>query len=383
MKKAAFLISAILAAGCGVPENAFLVEGYVPTLKDSTRLILTRFEGEMLIPVDTAHATNGRFSFRYPATGKGRLAILTFSDDVSDMFLPLWSAPGEKAVITGDNNYKRTWSVKSRIPEQREAERYKQAAKKEYEKLQQISMEYRKLSNTHGVSADSIADKRQALKHTEDSLQYLIYDKTLEQLGRSGSASPVFGDDPSGICLTIRHYEAFAGLRERAEIQYDRLPEEIKRSQAGKEMYVALHPPAKVRTGDRMADTELVDSNGETHRLSEYLGKYVLLDFWSFGCGPCLLSLPELKAASESYRDRLTVISITSDPKDLWQTASEEHGITWVNLNASDDPAVSARYGVNGIPHQVIISPAGIVLDSWAGYGQGLLEQRLKTYLSD
>ena len=106
MKKAAFLISAILAAGCGVPENAFLVEGYVPTLKDSTRLILTRFEGEMLIPVDTAHATNGRFSFRYPATGKGRLAILTFSDDVSDMFLPLWSAPGEKAVITGDNNYK-------------------------------------------------------------------------------------------------------------------------------------------------------------------------------------------------------------------------------------------------------------------------------------
>ncbi len=33
MKKAAFLISAILAAGCGAPENAFLVEGYVPTLK--------------------------------------------------------------------------------------------------------------------------------------------------------------------------------------------------------------------------------------------------------------------------------------------------------------------------------------------------------------
>ena len=54
MKKAAFLISAILAAGCGAPENAFLAEG------------------------------------------KGRLAILTFSDDVSDMFLPLWSAPERK-----------------------------------------------------------------------------------------------------------------------------------------------------------------------------------------------------------------------------------------------------------------------------------------------
>lgn len=170
--------------------------------------------------------------------------------------------------------------------------------------------------------------EKQAQEHTKDSLRDPIYDKTLDQLGRSGSASPVFEDEPSGICLTIRHYEAFAGLRERAEIQYDRLPEKIKRSRTGKEMYVALHPPAKVRTGDRMADAELVDSNGETHRLSEYLGKYVLLDFRSFGCGPCLLSLPELKAASESYRDRLTVISITSDPKDQWQTASKEHGIT-------------------------------------------------------
>ena len=383
MKKAAILISAILATGCGAPENMFLIEGYVPTLKDSTRLVLTRFESDVLVPVDTAYATKGRFSFRYPATDKGRLAILTFSDDVSDMFLPLWSAPGKKAVITGDNNYKRTWSVKNRIPEQREAERYKQAAKKEYEKLQQISMEYRKLSSTHDVSADSIASKKQALEHTEDSLRYLIYDKTLDQLGRSDSASPVFADELSGICLMIRHYEAFAGLRERAEVQYDRLPETVKRSRTGKEMYVALHPPTRVRTGDRMADAELVDPDGETHRLSEYLGKYVLLDFWSFGCGPCLQSLPELKAVSESYRDRLTVISITSDPKDQWETASKEHGITWVNLNASDDPAVGDRYGVNGIPHQVIISPEGIILDSWAGYGQGLLEQRLKIHLPD
>lgn len=81
--------------------------------------------------------------------------------------------------------------------------------------MQRISIEYRKLSNTHGVSADSIADKRQALKHTEDRLQYLIYDKTLEQLDRSEPDSPVFTDELSGIYLMIRHYEAFAGLRER------------------------------------------------------------------------------------------------------------------------------------------------------------------------
>ena len=96
MKKAAFLISAILAAGCGAPGNVFLIEGHVATLKDSTQLVLTRLEGDVLVPVDTAYASKGRFSFRHPATGKGRRAILTFSDDVSDMFLPLWSAPERK-----------------------------------------------------------------------------------------------------------------------------------------------------------------------------------------------------------------------------------------------------------------------------------------------
>ena len=89
------------------------------------------------------------------------------------------------------------------------------------------------------MSRQTASPIRGKLKHTEDRLQYLIYDKTLEQLDRSEPDSPVFTDELSGIYLTIRHYEAFAGLRKRAEIQYDRLPEEIKRSQAGKEMYVA------------------------------------------------------------------------------------------------------------------------------------------------
>ena len=79
--------------------------------------------------------------------------------------------------------------------------------------------------------------EKQAQEHTKDSLRDPIYDKTLEQLDRSEPDSPVFTDELSGICLTIRHYEAFAGLRERAEIQYDRLPEEIKRSRTGKDTF--------------------------------------------------------------------------------------------------------------------------------------------------
>ena len=384
MKKLFFLSCIVWAAGCGAPKDVFVVEGHVPSLKDSTLLTLNRFEGDLMMAVDTAYVRNGRFSFRYPVTEKSRLIILSFSDEVSNMLLPLWSEPGKKAVITGDNNLKYTWSVKSRIPEQREAERYKQASKAEYEELQRLKMEYDRLLKNPPAPAerDSIVNRLRDINRLQDSLRYRIYDKTLDLLGRA-EPSVVFADELRDICMMIRHYETFAPLRERAIEQYDRLSEEVKASAAGKEMHLALYPPVKVKTGDRMADTELVDLNGKTHRLSEYLGKYILLDFWAFWCGPCIQSLPELKTASESYRDKLTVVGVCSDPREQWEKATKEHGITWVNLNASDDPSSNARYGVNGIPHQVLISPEGIVLAAWKGYGEGNLERQLKKHLPE
>ncbi|UVV78039.1 redoxin domain-containing protein [Bacteroides fragilis] len=42
-----------------------------------------------------------------------------------------------------------------------------------------------------------------------------------------------------------------------------------------------------------MPDTELSNIDGNHHRLSDYKGKYLLLDFWSRSCGHCIESLPE------------------------------------------------------------------------------------------
>ncbi|MDR2936735.1 MAG: AhpC/TSA family protein [Rikenellaceae bacterium] len=385
MKKILFLVCLIRAVGCGAPQDVFVIEGHVPSLKDSTLLtLLSRLENGLMKTVDTAYVSNGRFSFHHPTTEKGRLIIRSFSDDVSSMLLTLWSEPGEKAVITGNNNLKYTWSVKSRIREQQEAERYKQASLSEYEELQRLDMEYDKLRKNPPAPGerDSIANRIRVIGHLRDSLNYKIYDKTLDLLSLA-EPSVVFEDELSDICMMIRHYEAFAALRKRATEQYDRLPEDMRASPTGKEMHVALYPPIKVGTGDRMADTELVDLNENTHRLSDYLGKYILLDFWAFWCGPCLMSMPDLKAVSELYQNKLTVVGVCSDAKEEWERASKEHDITWVNLNASGDPEFNARYGVNGIPHQVFISPEGIILGSWTGYGEGYLKRQLENYISD
>ena len=53
--------------------------------------------------------------------------------------------------------------------------------------------------------------------------------------------------------------------------------------------------------------------------------------------------------------------------------------MTWNNWNdLEENNGLYARYGVRGIPHFVLISPEGKVVDSWSGYAKGWLKLKIK-----
>ena len=111
-------------------------------------------------------------------------------------------------------------------------------------------------------------------------------------------------------------------------------------------------------------------------------GKFVLLDFWSDGCGPCIMAQPELKAVSEEYKDKLEVVSLNLQDKKGWKKVSEKHPITWHNWSdLKGFNGLGAVYGVRSIPHFVMISPEGKILDSWSGYGKDHLKSKVKTII--
>jgi thiol-disulfide isomerase/thioredoxin len=62
------------------------------------------------------------------------------------------------------------------------------------------------------------------------------------------------------------------------------------------------------------ADFSLQDMQGKTHRLADYRGKWVLVNFWATWCPPCLAEVPELIALHNAHKDRdLVVIGIALD----------------------------------------------------------------------
>ena len=141
-----------------------------------------------------------------------------------------------------------------------------------------------------------------------------------------------------------------------------------------------------VEIGEKMPDNYIADTTDQKFLLADYLEKHILLDFWRANCPPCVRALPELKDISEKYKDKLTVISIYKafDAKEL-EKAMKGKSITWPSTYDLEETfGLFSRYMVTGIPHFFLISPKGIVLDGWNGYGkERSIEKRIEQFLKE
>jgi thiol-disulfide isomerase/thioredoxin len=105
----------------------------------------------------------------------------------------------------------------------------------------------------------------------------------------------------------------------------------------------------------------LADGAGEG-RLSDYTGKYVLLNFWATWCAPCRKEMPMLAALQTEFGgDRFEVVTLATgrnSPTGI-QKFFDEIGVS--NLPRHQDPkqAVARDMAVLGLPITVILNPEG------------------------
>ncbi len=120
--------------------------------------------------------------------------------------------------------------------------------------------------------------------------------------------------------------------------------------------------------GKKFIDFEMADAEGKMHKLSEFVGngKVVLIDFWASWCPPCRADMPNLVAAYKQYKSKgFEIVGISLDSKaDAWAKGVQDLGITWTQLSDLQGwkNAGAALYGVNSIPHTILVDKDGTIL---------------------
>ena len=157
-----------------------------------------------------------------------------------------------------------------------------------------------------------------------------------------------------------------------------------KRVDVEKNVIVLREHPAsdykrvEVRMGSEVPDFNFTDFQGKKRKLSEFRGKYVLLDFWAAWCGPCRRELPYQKLAYSRFQARgFEILGMNNDEDPglvrAWLTRNK---IEWTQATRDSIRDLEVRYRIQLFPSALLIDPEGKValVNQHALRGQDLLK---------
>ena len=115
------------------------------------------------------------------------------------------------------------------------------------------------------------------------------------------------------------------------------------------------------------------DTLGQVVRLSDYRGKYVLLDFWASWCGDCRREIPQLKQYYEEVATTtlqgapVQFLSLSFDYKaEQWKPYLAKEQLPWPQISTLEpkwhDNPVTQAYRLHWIPAFLVIDPEGKVV---------------------
>lgn len=118
--------------------------------------------------------------------------------------------------------------------------------------------------------------------------------------------------------------------------------------------------------GQKAPDFELLDTKGKTVKLSDFRGKYTLVDFWASWCVPCRKENPNIVKQYKTYKDKnFAILGVSLDNNQAaWLKAIQDDHLTWTHV--SDLQAWNSKaaelYKISSIPASFLLDPKGVIV---------------------
>lgn len=125
---------------------------------------------------------------------------------------------------------------------------------------------------------------------------------------------------------------------------------------------------AVLSVGEQAPDFEMSDVQGKRCKLSDFRGKYVMIDIWATWCGPCKMEIPDFEKQHKLFADdsRIQFISISLDEdKEAWKKMLEKDKPDWKQYVVEGGVLKSEfcqKYFVSSIPRFLLIDPQGCIV---------------------
>jgi len=121
---------------------------------------------------------------------------------------------------------------------------------------------------------------------------------------------------------------------------------------------------------------EIDDFDGVRHRLSDFRGEVVFVNFWATWCPPCKLEMPDIYKLEQSRGDEVTVISVNrSEPVDRARSFLEDlprtdggTGVSFTVNGMDPDDTLFREYRGLGMPTSYFIGRDGVVTRAYTGF---------------
>ena len=163
---------------------------------------------------------------------------------------------------------------------------------------------------------------------------------------------------------------------------YKKLTPSIQNSISGKEERKTIDEIENNSEGRKAKEFKRVDIDGKEISLSDFKGKYVLLDFWGSWCVPCRQSMPHLIKLFKKYHESgFEIIGVAEeyDSTDLAWRAAVKKDKTYIWYNVLSTPltdtdqkiknssSIVKKFGVKVFPTKILIDKTGVIIGRYRG----------------
>ncbi|WP_104381868.1 TlpA disulfide reductase family protein [Sphingobacterium sp. HMA12] len=344
----------------GIAQDQYSITGKVEQLKDGSKLFLV-YNSDGVSYVDSTETKAGHFAFKgrlsYPVysalyLNKNPYATKLQPREKLDYFR-FYLEAAEIAVNAKDSLKNIVLSGSKLNLENEEFQRMKKGVD---EKFDALNKEFSKLPIEQQKDSVLFAQfvTREKLLMDENYSLHLRFaqehpDSYLSVIGLSFVASQ----------------EKFATAVESA---FDGLSQRLKDSPQGRIIPLQLASLSKTKIGELAPDLTLKSPDGKTIKISDFFGKYLLIDFWASWCGPCRTENPNLVEAYKKFQDAgLEILGISLDDaarKEAWIKAITEDRLLWPQVSdlGGWDSVAAKLYGINSIPANFLLGPDGKII---------------------